>query len=286
MPRESTISYEQVADVAARLKANGDRPSARKIRDVLETGSMGTIQDHLVQWRKREAAQPIAQSPRSHPAQLLAEIDRAIATAESLVRQELDAELQDLRTELTELAAAIKTSEAKADALADELDNRTKECGSLVATLDVRAEQLEQTRQQLALEGDNFALATENMRVAQSEAQERAVAAEVRLEAVRHEVEKLARAYADERGRREETDRRAVTAETRLEGVRELCAGLEKQIRDERSAAQLLQSQLQEVNAQLETERVRTAAAQAAQQATEKEVALLRHREKPQVLEP
>src|SRR5262249_15066870 len=111
MPRESTISYEQVADAAGRLTADGDRPSARKIRQSLGTGSMGTFQDHLVEGRKRQASQATPQSLRSHPAQLLAEVDRAITAAETLVRQELDAELQDLRSELAELTTAINMSE-------------------------------------------------------------------------------------------------------------------------------------------------------------------------------
>lgn len=286
MPRESTISYEQVADLADRLKAEGNRPSARKIRPILGTGSMDTIQDHLEEWRRRQAAQETPPSPRAHPAPLLAEIDRAITAAETLVRQELDAELQDVRSELVELTAAIKISETNADALAEELDKRTRERDSLVATLEVRAEQLEQARQELAMEGDNYALATENMRLVQAEAQERAVAAEVPLETVRQELERLVRACSDERGRREEAERRAVTAETRLEGARELWAGLEEQVRDGRSAAQLLQDQLQQVNARLEAEKSRVAAAQATQQALEKEVALLREllqaREEPQ----
>ena len=276
MTRGSTVSYEQVAEIATQLETAGDKPSARKIRGVLGTGSFGTIQDHLDDWRKEHVLNPAPEPTHPHPPQLLAEIDRAIAAAQLRVRQELESELLELRTEVAELTAALRSCDADASALSSELDNRSKERDSLVAMLQVRTEQLEEAKQQFMLEEDNFAVATENMRAFHSAAQERAVAAEVRLDAARQEIETLAAKCGQERERREDADRRAITAETRLESAQAMSADLEERIQQQRAAAQALQADLRIANSRWNEEVSRSALAQASQQALEREVVLMR----------
>jgi DNA repair exonuclease SbcCD ATPase subunit len=52
MGRASTVSYEQVAAAAEQMQAEGLTPTAKLIRSMLDnTGSLATIQRHVVEWR-------------------------------------------------------------------------------------------------------------------------------------------------------------------------------------------------------------------------------------------
>lgn len=57
MPREATISYEQVAVIAQAIKADGGKPSPRLIRERHGSGSLGTIHKLFQQWVSKESNQ-------------------------------------------------------------------------------------------------------------------------------------------------------------------------------------------------------------------------------------
>lgn len=57
MPRESTITFEQVALVANSIEDRGGKATARAIRDALGIGGMATILKHLKKWQDSQKRQ-------------------------------------------------------------------------------------------------------------------------------------------------------------------------------------------------------------------------------------
>jgi len=85
MPRESTISYDQIAAAATKMHSQGINPTARAVRELLgNTGSMGTITKHLQQWRDKstgEAAIGVRVLPMAVQRVLFSYIDEQIKVA-------------------------------------------------------------------------------------------------------------------------------------------------------------------------------------------------------------
>ena len=58
MGRESTITYDQVALIAEAMIAAGIKPTSRTVRERLgNTGSMGTINRLISEWKASQARQ-------------------------------------------------------------------------------------------------------------------------------------------------------------------------------------------------------------------------------------
>lgn len=55
MPREASITYDQVANYAEGIKAEGGKPTPRLIRDRHGSGSFGTIHRLFQQWESKQA---------------------------------------------------------------------------------------------------------------------------------------------------------------------------------------------------------------------------------------
>ncbi|NHC07894.1 DNA-binding protein [Azonexus fungiphilus] len=55
MPREATITYDQVVRYAEAIKAEGGKPTPRQIRDRHGSGSFGTIHKLFQQWESTQA---------------------------------------------------------------------------------------------------------------------------------------------------------------------------------------------------------------------------------------
>src|SRR5580658_6861070 len=102
MGREATITYEQVAAAANELKAGGNKPSSRAVRERLgHIGSLGTITRMLADWKATQEVQPARTWTLPAPLQravvefIEAELARARAGAE--------AELAEQRQEAADL---------------------------------------------------------------------------------------------------------------------------------------------------------------------------------------
>ena len=52
------ISEQEVFEAADQIRDAGQNPSALKIREITQTGSLGTIQKHLVHWAPRDGVSP------------------------------------------------------------------------------------------------------------------------------------------------------------------------------------------------------------------------------------
>jgi hypothetical protein len=93
MPREASITLDQVAQHADAIKAEGGKPTPRAIRDRHGSGSFGTIHKLFQQW---EAKQALAVET---PLLLPASVQRAIL---EFVRSELSAGRADLEGRLAQ----------------------------------------------------------------------------------------------------------------------------------------------------------------------------------------
>ena len=137
MGRESTITSEQVAAEADSMVADGGKPSARAIRDRLGTGSMGTIQRFLQQWRDDRRAGPAAPAIALPPA-----LQRAIV---EFMEQELTARMAPTVSALAEQQQATNELVAEVERQAEQVAGQTDDLARLAeekAAAEGRAEQL------------------------------------------------------------------------------------------------------------------------------------------------
>ncbi len=136
MGREATITPEQVSAVADALKAEGIAPTLRAVRERLGTGSMGTINKLLQQWKagqERQAAAALALPPALQRAVL-----DFMATELAAARAPLEAELAEAQQAAADLAAENERQVTAIEDLTAQLDHLAAER----ATAEGRAEQL------------------------------------------------------------------------------------------------------------------------------------------------
>ena len=103
MGRDATITPEQVYAVADAIKANGERPTLRAVREQIGGGSMGTIARILQQWKAgqgREIGTEITIPPALQKALM-----EFVSTATTAARAPLEAELADQQQTAADLAA-------------------------------------------------------------------------------------------------------------------------------------------------------------------------------------
>lgn len=114
MPREATITYDQVVRYAEAIKAEGGKPTPRQIRDRHGSGSFGTIHKLFQQW---ESTQALAiEAALSLPPS----VQRAIL---EFVRHELSvgrADLEERLCQTTTSAEDLATENERQAALIDE----------------------------------------------------------------------------------------------------------------------------------------------------------------------
>ena len=120
MPREATITYDQVVRYAEAIKADGDKPTPRQIRDRHGSGSFGTIHKLFQQW---ESTQALA-------------IEAALSLPPSVQRAILEFVRHELsvgRTDLEERLCQVTTS---AEDLATENDRQAALIDEQLATIE------------------------------------------------------------------------------------------------------------------------------------------------------
>jgi len=119
MARTSTITFGQVAQIADAMKAAGNRPTARAVRERIGSGSMGTIHKLLQQWQGKaseadEDSEAAAELPMHIQNALMDFIGTEIATACEPINEELQAAkeaAEELATENERLSRLIETLE-------------------------------------------------------------------------------------------------------------------------------------------------------------------------------
>ncbi len=101
MARTSNINFGQVAAIADAMKAAGNRPTARAVRERIGSGSMGTIHKFLQQWQGKATGQDDDEDdgrelPSSIQKALLDFIGCEVATACEPLAEELQTARDDL----------------------------------------------------------------------------------------------------------------------------------------------------------------------------------------------
>jgi colicin import membrane protein len=131
------VTFAEVAAVADRIKARGERPTVQRVRGELGSGSLATLQRHFTAWREQNRAGAVESVtlPVELQRAMLGHIERAAAEARADLQAEL-AETQSEREALTEelerQGATLAAVEERAAAQAGEIERQA----GAVATLE------------------------------------------------------------------------------------------------------------------------------------------------------
>ncbi|MCK0509840.1 DNA-binding protein [Aromatoleum buckelii] len=233
MPREASITYEQVAAIADRIKAAGGKPTPRQIRERHGSGSLGTIHKLFQRW---EGSDPISTEAGSAlPPALQRAILDFVTQERATARADLDAKLSDVQAAADELAAESERQTDHIQTVEDALQASQEEKAALAGKI----EQLEIDRSAVRDEATRERQAAETTRTELAKAQ-------VRLDAMpilERENERLRSAVDAERAARTDAERLAAIAEAKAAGLAERLA--DTQARHTHEVA-TLDSQLQD----------------------------------------
>ena len=142
MGREATITYEQVAAAADALKAAGNKPATRAIRERLgNMGSMGTISKLLQAWKSGQERQ----------------ISNALTLPATLQRAILDFMDMELASAKATLEAELALQQQEAADLASENERQTAEIEFSLETVTALHAELATTQGRIAQMGTDLA---------------------------------------------------------------------------------------------------------------------------------
>lgn len=154
---KASITYEQVADAARKLQADGIKPTAMGIRPLLGHGSPNTIQRFLEEWRKREQGSAghafpediglvVDQLAASLGRQLLSGLwPRVVAAAENRFQERIAIEERtsaELRDDLEATAAAAAVAQDEVQRLTARLEEAERQTTQLHARAQQSSEEL------------------------------------------------------------------------------------------------------------------------------------------------
>lgn len=231
MPREASITYDQVTAIADAIKAAGGKPSPRQIRERHGSGSLGTIHKLFQQWEAGQSRQ----------------IEATLALPPALQRAILDFMTQELAAALVALEAKLLDTQQAANDLAAENERQ----GNHIEALETALEDLQGGKATLAgriaqLEADLATARDEagRERQAAEAARTELAKAQLRLEAMpilEKENERLQGTLDAERTARTNAERQAATAEAKAAGLADRLA--DAQEHQKQTAADLVKSE-------------------------------------------
>ncbi len=227
MPREASITFEQVAAIADAIKASGSKPNPRMIRERHGSGSLGTIHKLFQQWEAGQSRQ----------------IEAALALPPALQRAILEFMDQELTSARAELEGKLSDAQQAANDLAAENERQASQIETLETTVeDLQGEKATLAGRVAQLETD-LASARDDAgreRQAAEAARTELAKAQLRLEAMpilERENERLQAALDAERTARTDAEKKAATAEAKAEGLADRLA--DAQERQKQASAEL-----------------------------------------------
>lgn len=241
MPREATISYEQVAVIAQAIKADGGKPSPRLIRERHGSGSLGTIHKLFQQWVSKESNQ----------------IETTIALPPGLQRVILEFVHQELASSRAELEIKLADAVQAGNDLAIENERQVNQMEDLESTLtQVQDERASYAGRVAQLEMDLAAARSESARERQAAEVARTELAKVllRLEAMpglEAENQRLRSALDDERHARTDAERSAAAAEAKAAGLSDRLADTQSQLQEQKQVFTKLELEKKQLDASL-----------------------------------
>ncbi len=152
MTREATITFEQVTAAAENIKNEGGKPTSRAVRERLGSGSMGTINKMLQDWkagqeRKIDTALVL---PAGLQRAMLDFMDVELTSARAQLRTELAEQQQetaDLATENERQATKIARLEEAIEERVSDCDQKNGEIAQLYKNCDAHREEVARERQ-------------------------------------------------------------------------------------------------------------------------------------------
>lgn len=263
MARESTITQDQVAAAADNLKAQGTKPTARNVRDVLGTGSMATVLKFLQLWQGNQVRQSQAIDDTLDPS-IGRVISNQIAAKVQEATADVTARLADLQAETDNVIAENERQAAEIEAQAGELAALQEQHAALVG----RAQQIEADATRTTAELVAERQAAEYARVELAKA-------ELRLEAVPRieaEIEKVRADLLQARAQSAELHEAAAVATAKLESEVAQRKGIEAQLSEAVKAREEAAKRAIAAAESLGNERVAVQTAQARLEAAAREL--------------
>lgn len=123
MARTSTITFDQVAAAANAIKAAGEKPTARRVREALGTGSMATVLRFFQQWQGSGSA---ASDDDQEEVTLDPAIIKAITTA---IAAQVAAASVDAAQRIAELEGERAALMQEVERMAVDVEELEKDCG-------------------------------------------------------------------------------------------------------------------------------------------------------------
>lgn len=138
MSRASNITYDQVAAAANAIKAAGDKPTARRVREALGTGSMATVLKYFQRYQGGNTAkqeQDDNQDISLDPA-IVKAITTAIAAQVAAAGVESEQKIADLQGEITALIQENERISTDNEALDVEIDALKQRAAKLTGQME------------------------------------------------------------------------------------------------------------------------------------------------------
>jgi len=200
------ITKEQVHAAANQLVAQGVHPSINAVRDLLGTGSNGTIHKHLREWAD---ARPTQKAPEFVlPTDLTNGIGRVIEVEKAKAAKEIQDKLDLAQTQADTLADTVERLEEQLDAEQEAVAALTTERSEQAATIG--ALRLELRQLELHLQGEQQAKNAAQLEVA---------GARLKLEAQGKEITELTTALTEAREAAEVAEKTRRDAEAQRDAL-------------------------------------------------------------------
>lgn len=233
MARETTITFGQVAQIADTLKASGQKPTSRAIRERIGSGSMGTIHKFLQQWKGKAAPDTEDTDAPEIPSAVIKTLTDWIATAAAEATETASDQIDEMKEEAAQLAADNEQLNALIESMHEQLNDYRGEIGKLSGMIEANKAELKKASER----DDQKTAALEAAQEQIHRAEERAAAAEE----IRANL-KTAQAKIEEQQQRAIEDARTIARLTaHLESATERVIDLEKRNEQERTAANIAQ---------------------------------------------
>lgn len=237
MPRELTITYDQVAAIADHLKANGTKPNPRLILNRHGSGSLGTIHRFFKQW---EAGQE-------------RKVEASLALPAPVQRAILDFMSQELTQAKAALEAQLVESQEEATELARENERQAGDLEAQTATIEqLQGDVSTLTGQLSVLEKDLAAARDEAAR--EREAAEHARTEQAKLALRLQSMPLLEKELQDLRDKLQTIDQAREKAERDLAVAKSQAEGLSVQLQEQKRHSTELISRMDADKKRLESE--------------------------------
>lgn len=241
MPREATITQEQVNAAADSIRASGTKPTARAVREAVGGGSMATVLKLLQVWQGGQVR--VEEGPVVLPPGL----QRALV---DFIAQEVARSRADLESDL------VCAQQANADLIAESERQASTIEMQAIALESAQAEKAELIGRLAQVESD-LARATEDVageRNAAELARTEMAKTQLRLEALptlEAENERLRAALEEERTARTDAQRQSATAEMKATGLGERLADAQAQLAEQKQRSSVLETDKRRLEAEI-----------------------------------